>query len=84
MQTTPLCACLASALDAQALFRQLFSFMNVQLFNQLLLRRECCSFSNGEYVKTGLLQVRLLREKSRGTPCCSVHRLPFPNLYRLG
>jgi len=41
----------------QALFRQLFSFMNVQLFNQLLLRRECCSFSNGEYVKTGLLQV---------------------------
>lgn len=42
----------------QALFKQLFSFMNVQLFNQLLLRRECCSFSNGEYVKTGLLQVR--------------------------
>jgi len=41
----------------QALFKQLFSFMNVQLFNQLLLRRECCSFSNGEYVKTGLTQV---------------------------
>ncbi len=41
----------------QALFRQLFSFINVQLFNQLLLRRECCSFSNGEYVKTGLGQV---------------------------
>jgi len=41
----------------QALFRQLFSFVNVQLFNQLLLRRECCSFSNGEYVKTGLAQV---------------------------
>ncbi len=38
----------------QALFKQLFSFINVQLFNQLLLRRECCSFSNGEYVKTGL------------------------------
>ena len=44
----------------QALFRQLFSFVNVQLFNQLLLRRECCSFSNGEYVKTGLAQVRPL------------------------
>jgi hypothetical protein len=41
----------------QALFRQLFAFINVQLFNQLLLRRECCSFSNGEYVKTGLAQV---------------------------
>jgi hypothetical protein len=41
----------------QALFKQLFTFVNVQLFNQLLLRRECCSFSNGEYVKTGLGQV---------------------------
>ena len=30
------------------LFQQLFSFVNVQLFNQLLLRRECCSFNNGE------------------------------------
>ncbi len=39
------------------LFLQLFSFVNVQLFNQLLLRRECCSFSNGEYVKTGLAEV---------------------------
>eukprot|EP00798_Chlamydomonas_sp_ICE-L_P027112 gene27112-2337_t len=38
----------------QAMFKQLFSFVNVQLFNQLLLRRECCSFSNGEYVKSGL------------------------------
>ena len=40
------------------LFLQLFSFINVQLFNQLLLRRECCSFANGEYVKQGLGQVR--------------------------
>ena len=31
--------------------------LSVQLFNQLLLRRECCSFSNGEYVKTGLAEV---------------------------
>uniref|UniRef100_A0A453PSA5 Dilute domain-containing protein n=1 Tax=Aegilops tauschii subsp. strangulata TaxID=200361 RepID=A0A453PSA5_AEGTS len=33
---------------------QLFSFVNIQLFNSLLLRRECCTFSNGEYVKAGL------------------------------
>ena len=39
------------------LFQQLFSFLNVQLFNQLLLRRECCSFSNGEFVKMGLGEV---------------------------
>jgi len=39
------------------LFMQLFSFVNVQLFNQLLLRRECCSFSNGEYVKRGLAEL---------------------------
>lgn len=43
----------------QKLFEQLFSFVNVQLFNQLLLRRECCSFSNGEYVKTGLAEVEM-------------------------
>ena len=35
-------------------FTQIFCFINVQLFNALLLRRECCSFSNGEYIKTGL------------------------------
>ncbi|KAJ3695455.1 hypothetical protein LUZ60_000832 [Juncus effusus] len=38
-------------------FIQIFSFINVQLFNSLLLRRECCSFSNGEYVKTGLAEL---------------------------
>ncbi|ONK66111.1 uncharacterized protein A4U43_C06F4260 [Asparagus officinalis] len=36
------------------LITQVFSFMNIQLFNSLLLRRECCTFSNGEYVKSGL------------------------------
>ena len=46
-----------SLLQVRKLFQQLFSFVNVQLFNQLLLRRECCSFSNGEYVKTGLAEV---------------------------
>ncbi|KAK5792514.1 hypothetical protein PVK06_033629 [Gossypium arboreum] len=38
-------------------FTQTFSFINVQLFNSLLLRRECCSFSNGEYVKAGLAEL---------------------------
>lgn len=38
-------------------FTQIFSYMNVQLFNSLLLRRECCSFSNGEYVKAGLAEL---------------------------
>jgi myosin-5 len=48
----------------QKLFEQLFSFVNVQLFNQLLLRRECCSFSNGEYVKTGLSEVEMWAGKA--------------------
>nr|AAB71529.1 unconventional myosin [Helianthus annuus] len=39
-------------------FTQIFSFINVQLFNSLLLRRECCSFSNGEYVKSGLAELQ--------------------------
>lgn len=38
-------------------FSQVFAFINVQLFNSLLLRRECCSFSNGEYVKAGLQEL---------------------------
>jgi myosin-5 len=38
-------------------YTQIFSFINVQLFNSLLLRRECCSFSNGEYVKAGLAEL---------------------------
>uniref|UniRef100_A0A1J3K8C5 Myosin-5 n=1 Tax=Noccaea caerulescens TaxID=107243 RepID=A0A1J3K8C5_NOCCA len=38
-------------------FGQIFSFINVQLFNSLMLRRECCSFSYGEYVKTGLAEL---------------------------
>ncbi|XP_062155065.1 myosin-17-like [Alnus glutinosa] len=38
-------------------FTQIFSFINVQLFNSLLLRRESCSFSNGEYVKAGLAEL---------------------------
>ncbi|GLT55527.1 hypothetical protein SLA2020_286420 [Shorea laevis] len=41
------------------IFSQVFSFINVQLFNSLLLRRECCSFSNGEYLKAGLQELDL-------------------------
>ncbi|XP_062180268.1 myosin-17-like isoform X2 [Phragmites australis] len=33
--------------------------VNVQLFNRLLLRRECCSFSNGQYIRAGLTQLKL-------------------------
>ncbi|XP_074581787.1 myosin-6-like isoform X2 [Curcuma longa] len=43
----------------QKFFVQVFSFINIQLFNSLLLRRECCSFSNGEYVKSGLDEMEL-------------------------
>jgi myosin V len=38
-------------------FTQIFCFINVQLFNALLIRRECCSLSNGEYIKTGLAEL---------------------------
>ncbi|KAK4750895.1 hypothetical protein SAY87_004377 [Trapa incisa] len=43
----------------QKIYTQTFSYINVQLFNSLLLRRECCSFSNGEYVKAGLAELEL-------------------------
>ncbi|PIA43173.1 hypothetical protein AQUCO_02000543v1 [Aquilegia coerulea] len=39
------------------LITQVFSFINISLFNSLLLRRECCTFSNGEYVKSGLAEL---------------------------
>ncbi|XP_062186610.1 myosin-6-like isoform X2 [Phragmites australis] len=41
------------------IFTQIFSFINAQLFNSLLVRHECCSFSNGEYVKQGLAQLEV-------------------------
>ena len=31
--------------------------ISCSLFYSLLLRRECCSFSNGEYVKAGLAEL---------------------------
>ncbi|GJW50907.1 myosin-6-like protein [Tanacetum coccineum] len=41
--------------------KELGSFITlcIQLFNSLLLRRECCTFSNGEYVKAGLAELEL-------------------------
>ncbi|KMZ59743.1 putative Myosin XI [Zostera marina] len=39
------------------LFKQIFSFINVQLFNSLLLQRECCSLSNCKFVKLGLAEL---------------------------
>ncbi|KAK4356924.1 hypothetical protein RND71_022534 [Anisodus tanguticus] len=41
----------------QKILNQIFSYVNVQLFNSLLLQRECCTFSNGEYVKAGLEEI---------------------------
>ncbi|GAU47951.1 hypothetical protein TSUD_06850 [Trifolium subterraneum] len=39
------------------LVTQVFHFINITLFNSLLLRRECCTFSNGEYMKSGLAEL---------------------------
>ncbi|KAJ4722846.1 Myosin [Melia azedarach] len=49
----------------QKIFTQVFSYINVQLFNSLLLRRECCTFSNGEYVKSGLAELELWCGKAK-------------------
>ncbi|GMI71781.1 myosin XI A [Hibiscus trionum] len=46
-----------SPVFVQNIFTQTFAYINVQLFNSLLLRRECCTFSNGEYVKSGLAEL---------------------------
>ncbi|CAL4935930.1 unnamed protein product [Urochloa decumbens] len=39
-------------------FSQVYAYLNVQLFNSLLLRRECCSSSNGEFLKAGLQELQ--------------------------
>ncbi|KAJ3672107.1 hypothetical protein LUZ60_006828 [Juncus effusus] len=49
----------------QKIFTQVFSYINVQLFNSLLLRRECCSFTNGEYVKAGLADLEMWCAKAK-------------------
>ncbi|KAK9128425.1 hypothetical protein Syun_017222 [Stephania yunnanensis] len=52
-----LCRNYAPPVIIRKIYSQVFSFINVQLLNSLLLRRECCSFSNGEYVKSGLQEL---------------------------
>ncbi|XP_052619847.1 myosin-6 [Lactuca sativa] len=41
------------------IFAQTFSYINVQLFNSLLLYRDCCTSNNGKYVKAGLAELEL-------------------------
>ncbi|XP_023767975.2 myosin-14-like isoform X1 [Lactuca sativa] len=43
----------------QKIFAQVFTYINVQLFNSLLSRPECCTFSNGEYMKVGLATLEI-------------------------
>ncbi|KAL6526639.1 hypothetical protein OROGR_015729 [Orobanche gracilis] len=43
----------------QNIFMQIFSYINIHLFNSLLVRKECCTFSNGEYIKAGLDDLEL-------------------------
>jgi hypothetical protein len=38
----------------RALFRRLFSFSDEQLFNQMVTRRECCSYPCGDHLRAGL------------------------------
>uniref|UniRef100_A0A0E0CLR9 Myosin motor domain-containing protein n=1 Tax=Oryza meridionalis TaxID=40149 RepID=A0A0E0CLR9_9ORYZ len=52
-------ASMVPAIFMRKIFTQIFSFINAQLFNSLLVRHECCSFSNGEYVKQGLSQMEV-------------------------
>ncbi|XP_020236584.1 myosin-15 isoform X2 [Cajanus cajan] len=52
-----LCANHVPSFFIRKLVTQVFSFINMTLFNSLLLRRECCTFSNGEYVKSGLAEL---------------------------
>ncbi|RDY08630.1 Myosin-7, partial [Mucuna pruriens] len=41
----------------QKLYNQIFQYINVELFNSLLLHRECCTLENGEYIKSGLAEL---------------------------
>ncbi|KAH1045235.1 hypothetical protein GLYMA_09G282500v4 [Glycine max] len=43
----------------QKLFNQIFQYINMELFNSLLLHRECCTSKNGEYIKSGLAELEL-------------------------
>lgn len=47
---------LLCCIDNFPLFSFLFHFLSYH-FCSLLLRRECCTFSNGEYMKSGLAEL---------------------------
>ncbi|KAK8496324.1 hypothetical protein V6N12_019883 [Hibiscus sabdariffa] len=49
--------CASSA--CSEIFTQIFAYINAQFFNSFLIRRECCTLSNGEYVKYGLIELEL-------------------------
>ncbi|CAJ1932955.1 unnamed protein product [Sphenostylis stenocarpa] len=41
----------------QKLFNQIFQYINVEIFNSLLLHGECCTTKHGEYIKSGLAEL---------------------------
>ncbi|KAL2340087.1 hypothetical protein Fmac_008027 [Flemingia macrophylla] len=43
----------------QKLFNQIFQYINVEIFNSLLLHSECCTFKIGEYIKSGLAELEV-------------------------
>ncbi|XP_019181500.1 PREDICTED: myosin-6-like [Ipomoea nil] len=43
----------------QNMMVQIFSYLNVQLFNSILQQKERCTFSTGEYIKAGLDELEL-------------------------
>ncbi|KAK1426383.1 hypothetical protein QVD17_15054 [Tagetes erecta] len=56
--------CYVPVVIIKKIFSQVFSFIDVQLFNSLLLHKECCTFANGEYVKAGLAKLELWCSKA--------------------
>ncbi|CAI8605283.1 unnamed protein product [Vicia faba] len=43
----------------QKVFNQTFQYINAEIFNSLLLHKECCTFDNEEYIKSGLAELEL-------------------------
>ncbi|XP_076898551.1 myosin-7-like [Bidens hawaiensis] len=51
--------CFVPIVIIQKIFSQVFSFIDVQLFNSFLLHKMCCTLPNGTYVKAGLAKLEL-------------------------
>ncbi|CAJ2671724.1 unnamed protein product [Trifolium pratense] len=62
----------------QKIFSQTFSYINIQLFNSLLLRRDCCPFSNGEYVKVDLAELEMCLKSGGSNDATPVIKPPNP------